>query len=290
MPDRSYLKTLIDTRNKQIQKSRKAWRERMRAIEQGRDEADEAQYQSAKRWYERFEAMESDIDEEIEEEIVQYPIYEHVSEVKGIGPSMAGQLAAFVKPEKAPYVSSLWKYSGYGLDFYWQDEEGEVVAPREGYQYVEVDGEENKVRKLVRPDPEPGWTLVEIPDRRITNWVSPYNSDLKVVVWKVVTQLMQARGAYYAEYLRADEKYARDHPEWTDLHKLRAAKRKVAKLFLSHYWERSRQLHGLSTPPPYAIEKLHHTKYIPPEDYGWPEMPEDFDPVYYEDYLEIPED
>ena len=40
--------------------------------------------------------------------------------------------------------------------------------------------------------------------------------------------------------------------------------RKMVKIFLQHYWLKCREIKGLPTGKPYAIDKLDHTTFIEP--------------------------
>ncbi len=268
MSNRALLRALIDTRNLQVQKARKAWGNRKDALERGADGLDSSeQYHLTQDWLEVFEDLESDIDAQIEEVVKEFPIYEHVAGVRGIGPLMAAQLIAFIDVARAPYPSSVWKYAGLGLSEYWIDENGKVMAPKQGFKW-------NKKKKewlSVTVEPEPGWELKRLSDRLTAGYRSPYNKRLKTIcLGKVATQFMKAGGAYRDEYDKARAHY--ESRGWTKGHCHRAALRKMVKLFLSHYWERARELRGLETRRTYVEEHLGHGHISSPEDYGWPEL------------------
>ena len=59
----------------------------------------------------------------------------------------------------------------------------------------------------------------------------------------------------------------RDGAVWTDGHVDNAARRYMAKIFLSHLWEVWREAEGLTTRPPYALEYLDHETYLNPWHY-----------------------
>jgi hypothetical protein len=72
-----------------------------------------------------------------------------------------------------------------------------------------------------------------------------------------------------------------------DAHRYAAAKRKVVKTFLAHYWMVSRQLKGLPVEKPYILQYSDkHTHLIPPPefdirfDYGRPELPPELPPEF----------
>jgi hypothetical protein len=269
MSNRPLLRALVDCRNQQIQKARKAWENRKGALERGQDDPSSSeQYKLTCEWFEKLEALEKQIDAQIAEVIRNFPIYEHVTAVKGIGPSMAAQLAAFIDVAKAPYPSSLWKYAGLGLGDYWADQSGNIVAPKRGRKW-DSDKEEPV---WVEAEPRPGWELVRVTDRLIAGWLAPYNKRLKTTcLGKVGSQLMRAGGDYRDEYDLARDHYAANR-DWSKGHCHYAAVRKMVKLFLSHYWERARELRGLEVATSYAEGQLDHKHITEPEDYGWPPL------------------
>jgi hypothetical protein len=96
-----------------------------------------------------------------------------------------------------------------------------------------------------------------------------FNRRLKTACWLLATGLMRANSPYRREYDAARERYEMTHAEWTDGHKHNAALRKMVKLWLSHLWEAWRELEGLPTRPPYALEYLKHNTHKSRFEYGW---------------------
>jgi hypothetical protein len=96
-----------------------------------------------------------------------------------------------------------------------------------------------------------------------------YNKRLKTVLYNVAGSFMKARAPYSEIYYKSREYYEANREEWTKGHINNAARRKMTKLFLSHLWLVWRQIEGLPTREPYVHEKLGHTTYYPPEDFGW---------------------
>ncbi len=94
-----------------------------------------------------------------------------------------------------------------------------------------------------------------------------YNPKLKQICWKIGESFVKIGDFYrerYEEY-RADED--ENHPDLSKGHRYARAKRRTVKLFLSHLWEKWRELEGLETGEPYAIEHMdeHTHKIEPPE-------------------------
>jgi hypothetical protein len=302
MEDREFLADLITERDS-VQDLRIAWSNRLAAIMRGDAEAGKRKLTLVQRYFEHYQAREELVDADIAEFVQAFPMYEQVTAVRGIGPSFCAKLVAWIDPHRAGTVSSLWRYAGFGVGDYWQNEEGSVVAPVQGMRWMtskqlrnwkalaaasdgsvpwecrkQAGGLLNEIL-LVRDDkalvrievcPDEAWEKVHIRDRRISGWLSPYNGSLKTLCWKVGTSFMRCRSPYRRVYDRYRERYdtARD---WTKGHCDMAAKRAMVKMFLSHYWERARQVAGLAIRAPYVAEYLGHTDIERPEKYGWPE-------------------
>lgn len=98
-----------------------------------------------------------------------------------------------------------------------------------------------------------------------------FNKRLKTLLFVVATSFLKSDSPYVRLYREAKVEYEVKHPEWSPLHRHRAALRKMLKVFLSHLWLRWRQEEGLSISQPYIFAGAngHHT-YQPPEDFGWP--------------------
>jgi len=107
------LRSLVDLRDKTIQKSRIAFSNRTSAIERGSDEADENVARVVSDWQNRFEVLETDLDEDIRTLAASYPIIKDMACVKGIGLMLAAKMVALIDIEKADTVSALWRYCGY---------------------------------------------------------------------------------------------------------------------------------------------------------------------------------
>lgn len=95
----------------------------------------------------------------------------------------------------------------------------------------------------------------------------PYNAELKKICYLISTSFLRAGSPYRREYDEAKEHYQRKYPDWTPGHVDMAARRKMIKLFLSHFWEAWREQRGLPTRPPYAMQVLNHDGYKPASEY-----------------------
>ena len=262
------VRALVDLRTRQIQKTRIAFGNRVAAIERGSDQS-AASLEIFKRWERRFEVMEKDVEADIKDLIGDYPIVEYACAVKGIGMMSVAQAIAMVDIRKADTVSALWRYSGYGQSPYWVDKDGKIMAPEAGYKWKKnKSGEKEKVHVVI--EPEDDWKLVYLRSRPIKGWTLDYNSRLKVSCYNIAGSFLKSNSPYRKVYDEAREYYDMNRPDWTKMHKHRAATRKMIKMWLSHLWQVWRELEGLPTREAYVHEKLGHTKVRRPQEFGWP--------------------
>jgi len=268
---------------KATQKLRTGLRERIRASEQGRSNGDVVRYGE---WLKEFEKIEKTLQRHVELGSKRHPLwYEWLCNVRGVGKSTLAQLMGEIvtvnmiwnqknkeqKPEGIAAfntVSALWRYAGIGLGKYWQNEKGDIVAPKKGHKMVGKEGEKERV--LFEPEPKEGWELVEVRDRPLEGWCLPYNKRLKTVCLEFVGGgIIRANGKYRAIYDEQKAYYEMDRPDWPQMRRHYAARRKMVKVFMSHFWEQWRVFEGLPTRLPYVIEKLGHTHI-----YDWREFVE----------------
>jgi len=257
------LRALVDLRDRQIQKARIQFNNRLAAIDNATDESSGTmQRQVVERWLDVFTALEKQLDADIKDAVKDLPIYEEMSNLKGIGPMLAAKMIAMIDINQANTVSGLWKYCGYGVGEYWVNGDGKIKAPKHGIQYID------KQRVRVTPEPEPGWKLQELRDRPVEKFLLCYNKRLKTTLYLVAGSFMKCGSPYRAIYDKAKVHYETT-TDWTKGHIHRAATRKMIKIFLSHLWERWRILEGLPTRRAYVLEQLGHTMEYKPDEFGW---------------------
>ena len=262
------LRGLVDLRDRQIQKARIQFGNRVDAIVRGADASNGRQLELAHKWAIRFNELEDELDKDIAQTVEKVEIFEYMSAVKGISHMISAKLIAMIDIERSPRISNLWRYAGYGQGRYWKHED-KIVAPLKGKKYIDGDWQE------VITEPKHGWELVTVRDRPIKGWQIPYNKRLKTACYLASTSFLKARSPYrYLVYDQARDHYEITHPEWTKDHKHKAAMRKMSKMFLSHLWLTWRQLEGLPTSLPYAHEHLGHQQIITPAECGWPVVSE----------------
>jgi len=232
---------------------------------------------------------------EAKEEMLRWaeaePIYSTwLSNVKGIGHVlMIGLLALFGYCENFDTVSKLWAYCGLNvisrcrncgkrvfadglLEQQWV---GKILAR------LRRSSEMRKVKKTKFDEAATRKKLLgqicrcdecapyQTAPRRKKGELVEWNPAARVLAWKIGGQFVKAsRGKYRLvyEHYRANIDSRPDLQEGKGAkgHRFAMAKRKTVKLFLSHYWEMTRELKGLPVRPPYAMEYMKHKNYIPP--------------------------
>lgn len=93
-----------------------------------------------------------------------------------------------------------------------------------------------------------------------------WNPRLRTLMWKIGKQFVRQGGVYRRLYLENKHYYATQRPDLANESKGHIdamAIRKTVKMFLSRLWLHWRELEGLPTRPPYAMEKLGHTTMWP---------------------------
>jgi hypothetical protein len=117
-------RALVDLRDRQIQKARIQFGNRLTAIENG---ADESPYRSyLKKWYSRFDEIEKELDKSIADLSEDFPIIARMTRVKGVGKTLAMKVAVMIDIQRADTISALWRYAGYAVV------DGEREKPRKG--------------------------------------------------------------------------------------------------------------------------------------------------------------
>jgi len=164
----------------------------------------------------------------MEEYINNEKVYtEFLKHIRGISIILSTRMIKiFGNCKRFPCISALWSYTGYGV----------------------VDGHAPKRKKGEQLN---------------------FSIKLRSFVWNISDSFVKQRTAIYRdiydkERLRQNklvEKKAENAPANQKQADLRA-RRKIAKLFLSHYWVASRELNGLSVKSPYVETILNHKHII----------------------------
>ena len=233
------LRALVDLYQKQIQKGRIQFGNRVDALERGADDAQESgQYETAKYYREVMWDLEKRLKVDIEDRVEIYSVYPNMLNVRGIGPITAARLLCMIDIERTHTVSGLWKLAGLAV----------------------IDG---KIQRKTK-----GETL-------------SYNERLKTTALYIGKLfIMQGDKSPYKDiydasrnmYLIRAQESEDPKKEWPPIRQHKMATRRMVKVFLSHLYVQWRTLEGLPVRKPYVHEKLGHTSYHKPEDFGWPKL------------------
>ncbi|GEM_PF-1820701 len=262
-----------------------------------------------------LESTEETIDGWITEELRKHPAYPWFSRIKGIGNENIAKVVGLVDIHKAPTISSLWRYAGMHVT-------NVVVTPEQQFEEAErsLAGLQTKLaelRKKYAKDPEKEAVDIQVlrssnigglalalqgrlghdlepvtrgyaPTRsmyKATGTKLDYNSELRVMCFRLAGSLLKAQGKYAEFYDRAKSGIVQKlqaegilivptlelptngngkifEPVGTIAtgHVHMRAQRKMNKLFLSHLWLVWRQAEGLPVSKPYAHAILGHAE------------------------------
>lgn len=208
------------------------------------------------------------------------PIWDKLLSIRGIADHTAAKLIAlFDDVGKFDTISKFWRFAGYGLYEYWVNENGTVMAPKDGKR--EADGEHAVA------EPKEGWTLKRMIDRPVSGWMRPYDARLKSECYLVSSQFVSQRTPVYRElYEEYKARQRAEHPriickrcgtkflpsegpgcpgcgqtnaryqlKFCDAHLDMRARRYVSKIFLGDFWLEWREIEGLPVSDPYIIAK-----------------------------------
>jgi len=212
--------------------------------------------------------FEKDIEKLIVAQLKNHAMYtQYLSKIQGIGPLLSAGLIAYIDDiEKFDHVSSLWQYSGYGMNRYCQ----ECKKPTS----VEVEYSTGKVAKKLHPHekcPECGKQTNPILQKRTPGYQSNWNDKLKTLAWKASTSFVKQsplKSKYRKLYDKIKKDERKQHPKkivtkgkttFNDGHIHNRAMRKVSKIFLAHVWQTWRRQQGLEATEPYAKQLLGHS-------------------------------
>lgn len=157
------------------------------------------------------------------------PIWtEYLEKVRGIGPRLGASLVSIIaNPARFENNSALYKYAGL----------------------VSVDGVIQKRRKGEQ---------------------AKWSSELKTTLYKLTDSWIKLGGGYrkyYDQFKKRETERNLQRPKEEQLSKGHIdarTRRRTAKLFLSHFLQRWREIEGLPVRQPYPIEYLGHTGIIEP--------------------------
>jgi len=212
--------------------------------------------------------FELDIEKIIKKQLLNHALYtQYLSKIQGIGPLISAGLISYIDDiEKFKHVSSLWQYSGYGMNRYCP----ECKKPASD----DVKYDTGKIAKKLHPFekcPDCGHATNPILQKRQSGYQSNWNDRLKVLGWKAATSFVKqsaSKSKYRKLYDQIKKAERKKHPTkkmvkgktlFNDGHINNRAIRKVSKIFLAHLWQTWRRQHGLEATEPYAKQLLGHS-------------------------------
>jgi len=208
------------------------------------------------RTYLRHWQEEREIFREMGKALQVHPAYPWLSQVKGIGATLACKLLARFDATQAPYASSFWAYAGldtvpgtlYRCATCGQERSFPVTYNVTGTHQrngggAACDGKLEPVRgvecRVARP-------------RQGSGEKAKYDAYAKKVLYLVGTSFLKTGGPYEEHYRQQRVRLETERPLWSDGRRHLTALRITEKLFLSHLWEVWRAALGLPTPRPWV--------------------------------------
>jgi hypothetical protein len=109
------VRSLVDLRDRTLQKNRVAFGLRIDAVERGADTMETEQVDILHKWQDVFAELEAQAESEICGMMKDEPVIIAMVSVKGIGVMLAAKVSSMIDIDRATTVSALWRYAGYGV-------------------------------------------------------------------------------------------------------------------------------------------------------------------------------
>ena len=190
---------------------------------------------------EKLIAMLVDVEEYVDGQlatwVISHPAYHWFSRVKGIGKENIGKVIGMVDIEKAPTISSLWKFAGYHV------EDGKAPKRKKG----ELNAYNARLRTMC-------WRLGSSLMRASGCFYDHYIKEKEAIVLRYESEGWLVKAGIKDDF--GKKRISAGH-----VHNM--ALRKMIKLFLACLWLVWRESVGLPIRPPYAMEHG-HTQFIDP--------------------------
>lgn len=197
--------------------------------------------------------VEKYVDKRVGKLIKEHPAYHWFSQIKGIGPENIGKVVGLVDIERAPHVSSLWKYAGMHVE----DGKAPKRIPGKKLEY------NSKLRTMC-------WRLAGCLIRANGKFYVYYLSEKEQYEhryslsngYKIVpaNKLPIVKGKKTEGEYKGINYISEGHIHLMSM-------RKMIKMFLSSLWVVWREAEGLPVSQPYVQEKLGHTHIRTPEEW-----------------------
>ncbi len=200
--------------------------------------------------FERINNLEEYADERIGKLLISHPAYPWFSRVKGIGNENIAKIVGLIDINKAPTISSLWKYAGYHV------ENGHAPHP--------IVGKKLEYNKQLR---SMCWRVAGSLIKAGGHGGKFYQYYLKEKERLTERYRIEGKKIVPSSKLPTKSGKITEPPDMiSEGHVHNQALRKMIKLFLSCLWIAWREAEGLPTRVPYAHEYQGHTFLLRPED------------------------
>jgi len=199
--------------------------------------------------------LEDYVDKRVATLLKQHPAYPWFSRVLGIGPENIAKVVGLIEIEKAPTVSSLWKFAGFHV------EENGTAPKREPGKKLEYN---SKLRSMCW---RVGDSLIRARGKNGPSKFALYYYQEKE---KYLARFKaEGRSIVPADKLpKVNGKKIENEDFISEGHIHAMAKRKMVKMFLSMLWVEWRKAESLPISEPYAIAHLEgHTRLRTPEEF-----------------------
>lgn len=220
------------------------------------------------RTYRRHWEEEQELRRAMEEALRTHPVWAWLSQVRGIGSTLAARLLARLDHNRAPTPSSFWAYCGLatvqGQLFRCGTctatavvaETRTIRAAHAGSNGVACSG---KMEPMGTPD---GLRVAQPTPSRGES--ATYDRQAKKVCYLIGVSFLRSKSVYREQYDRERLRLARDRADWSKARQHLAALRKMEKLFLSHLWAVWAEAEGKPVLQPYVHARDPGRRYIPP--------------------------
>ena len=220
------------------------------------------------RTYRRHWEEEQELRRAMEHALVTHPVWPWLSQVRGIGTTLAARLLARLDLNRAPTPSSFWAYCGLATV------QGQLFrCARCGATAVAAAGRTIRAAHTaptggtcegkLEPAGSPEGLRVAQPSPSRGESAS-YDRQAKKICYLIGVSFLRSKSVYREEYDRERTRLMHERPSWTKARQHLAALRKMEKLFLSHLWAMWAEAEGKPAMKPYAhAQKLAH-RFVPP--------------------------
>jgi len=197
--------------------------------------------------------VEDYVDRRVARLLEVHPAYPWFSRVKGIGKENIGKVVGMVDIEKAPHVSSLWKYAGMHVN------DNGTAPKREVGKKLEYNSQLRSMCWRL------GGSLIKAKGKF-------YNYYMQEKEKYTIRFSNEGRQIVPADKLPKEKGKKVENDKFiSEGHIHNMATRKMVKMFLSMLWVSWREAEGLPVSNPYSIEHLGHTHVRTPDE--WIEKP-----------------